>query len=864
MKSFEIRKMWLDFFASKKHYIEKSFSLIPHKDSTLLWVNAGVTPLKKYFDGTQVPACCRIANIQKCIRTNDIDNVGHTSRHHTFFEMLGNFSIGDYFKKEAIHFAYELLTSSQWFALSLDKIYITYFPTDKDTYQYWVDLGVKKEHLIPLKTNFWKIGVGPSGPCTEIFFDRGIKYDLRHKELIIEGIENDRFIEIWNVVFSQYNCDPNIPMEQYPELPSKNIDTGAGLERFATILQNTNSNFETDLFLPLIKALEQLSQVTYQGQTSFKVIADHLKTLVFAINDGAVLTNEKRGYVLKKLLRKAVNQGKKINLHCPFLHKLVPATVNMMCDFYPELVQNQDMIIKILLQQEHIFGETLKTAEARFLQYVYQKHLSGSNFFKLYDTYGIPEDLIIATAQKHYVTFDHLEFKKLLEQHQKMSKKKKLFMADMNQQEEKFLNFKEKSEFVGYHQGHTVTKVIRVFDQGIVLLQTPFYAPMGGQIADDGFINGVLVTNIVKLPNGQFLHEVEGYFHEGQEVVAQIDQNKREQISYHHTATHLLEEVLRQTLGKHVEKQGSWVGFDSLRYDFNHFEKITAETLIKIEQRINHQINERLGVQIEELFLPEAQMRYSSLLEKNQKAKYYNKIRIVKIGPDFIDLCGGTHAKNTYALNRFAILSCETISSGVYRIEAVCGAHLDQKIAHKLLSYQKSQQDLIKKAQKNEIPGVIFDIPVSPKIQQSYQDIVNAQQYVKLLQQKLLLFEKIILRYHQNKLIQEKDRFLPDHITKELFVIIEETKPIEALKYFVNYLFDSLQLEVLFLCYVTSEKVVFLCKSKTIHAGQLVKKVSLLALGAGGGSPFLGQGGTKITKNMNQVMKFLKEKFYIF
>ncbi|AGL90217.1 alanine--tRNA ligase [Candidatus Phytoplasma australiense] len=862
MKSFAIRKMWLDFFSSKGHHIEKSFSLIPHQDPTLLWVNAGVTPLKKYFDGSQTPLCKKIVNVQKCIRTNDIENVGETARHHTFFEMLGNFSIGDYFKKEAIHYAYELLTSSKWFSFPLDKLYITYYPTDKDTYKYWLELGIRKDRLIPLKSNFWQIGPGPSGPCTEIFFDRGEKYDKRNKELIIEDLENNRFIEIWNIVFSQYNCDPKLSIEQYQELPNKNIDTGAGLERLAAILQEADNNFETDLFFPLIKSIAKLSQIPYhQSPKAFKIIADHLKTLVFAINDGATLTNEKRGYVLKKLLRRSFIQGKKLNFNQPFLHNLVDPTINMMQDFYPELTKNKNYIKDILLKQEHVFLETLKTAEAKFLYYAKKKSLSGINFFKLYDTYGIPEDVIIDYAKINNVSVDYKGFKFLLEKHRQISQKNHIFISKMNQQEEKFLNFREKSEFVGYNNFALKTKVIKVFDKGIVLAQTPFYAPMGGQIADEGFIDGKKVKNITKLPNGQHLHQIEGSFYEGQEVFAQIDKKVRDQISYHHTATHLLETVLQNELGSHLEKQGSSVGYNSLRYDFNHFEKLTPEKLIKIEKEINGLIKKNLSVEIQKIPTQEAKENYSDILSKNPKAKYKDEVRIVRIGNDFsIDLCGGTHASETKNLEKFVILSYETISSGIYRIEAVCGNNIKTALVDKLKPYQLTVKQLIQKAQTKKL---FFEALPVPQINQSYQDILDYQNYLKELQKQIFICEKKDLEYRCKKMIQEKDKFLPEKISKETLIIIEEDINMEVLKCFMDNIFDTLKIDILFICQLNLSKVVFLCKSKTWHAGKLVKEISSLALGSGGGNAFLAQGGSKTTQTIKQTIKTLKNKFKV-
>ena len=352
MTAQQIRETWLNFFKSKGHKIEASASLIPQNDPTLLWINAGVAPLKKYFDGSEKPESPRLTNVQKCIRTNDIENVGKTARHHTFFEMLGNFSIGNYFKEDAIKWGLELLTDDKWFGFPLEKLYITYYPDDIDARNFWIENGVDPSHLIPRADNFWEIGEGPCGPDTEIYFDRGSSYDERGVELISDDIENERYIEIWNIVFSQFNSKANLERQDYPELPNKNIDTGAGLERFACVIQETETNFETDLFFPVIKKVEELTGVTYEGQMAFKVIADHVKALVFSISDGAMLSNEGRGYVLRRLLRRAVKYGRFLGMNKPFLFKLVDEVVNMMGAFYPNLYETKEIVSKIILKEE--------------------------------------------------------------------------------------------------------------------------------------------------------------------------------------------------------------------------------------------------------------------------------------------------------------------------------------------------------------------------------------------------------------------------------------------------------------------------------------------------------------------------------
>src|SRR5690554_2984665 len=417
----EIRQIWLNFFKENGHRIIESSPLIPFDDPTLLWINANIAPLKKYFDGTNVPPAKRMANVQKCLRTKDISNVGLTARHHTFFEMLGNFSVGDYFKKEAIEMAFELLTSEKYFNFPLEKLFMSYYPTDLDAKNIWLSLGVPETHLVASKENYWEIGPGPSGPNTEIFYDRGSKYAEGGIELIAQDIENDRYVELWNIVFSQYNAEEGKKRSEYLELPYKNIDTGAGLERFASILQNTKTNFETDLFLPIIKELEKITNIKYTGQTSFKIIADHIKTLVMAISDGAVLSNEGRGYVLRRLLRRALKHGKQLNINGPFLTKLTEAVVFIMGDWYKEVKQNIKITNKIIKSEEEKFLTTLAKGEALVAKIAKEKNeINKEDSFLLFDTYGFPLELQEEYASEHNIKVDSEGFYKLLKERQKL------------------------------------------------------------------------------------------------------------------------------------------------------------------------------------------------------------------------------------------------------------------------------------------------------------------------------------------------------------------------------------------------------------------------------------------------------------
>ncbi|HHT55836.1 MAG TPA: alanine--tRNA ligase, partial [Acholeplasma sp.] len=608
MTSNEIRNTWLRFFKNHNHHVLESSSLVPVNDPTLLWINAGVAPLKKYFDGSEKPVSNRLTNVQKCIRTNDIENVGLTTRHHTFFEMLGNFSIGDYFKEEAINLAYELLFSKEYFNFPLDKIYITYYTNDLDAKKYWLNLGIKESHLVAMDDNYWEIGEGPSGPNTEIFFDRGIEYDKRGIELIKEDLDNDRFIEIWNIDFSQFNSKEGLKRSEYPELPNKNIDTGAGLERFACILQNSKTNFETDLFMPIINETEKLSGVKYEGQMAFKVIADHIKTLVFAINDGATLSNEGRGYVLRRLLRRALKFGRNINLNKPFLYLLIDSVITTMGGFYKDISKNKEIISKIILSEEEQFLKTLNEGEKHFFDSIKNTNkIDGKTAFKLYDTYGFPIELTLEYAKDNNVLVDIDGFNEELLIQKERSRSAREKVDSMKSQDEAYLNFNEKSIFVGYDIFETNSKVIKIFDNGIVLDKTPFYATSGGQVADLGTINNIEVEDVVKLPNGQNLHVLDTKdFKQGDLVVAKIDINNRSEVMKNHSATHLLHQALKDVLGSHVNQQGSLVNSEYLRFDFNNFENLTNNEILEIEKIVNSKIKEGLNVNISEMKIDDA------------------------------------------------------------------------------------------------------------------------------------------------------------------------------------------------------------------------------------------------------------------
>lgn len=689
LSSNEIRKMWLDFFKSKGHKVEKGASLIPHNDPTLLWVNSGVAALKHYFDGSEIPPSRRITNVQKSIRTNDIENVGMTARHHTFFEMLGNFSIGDYFRKEVIEWAVEILTSPKYFGMDKNNLYMTYLPSDKDTYDNWIKNGIDPSHLVPLESNFWQIGEGPCGPNTEVFYDRGEKYDPKHigLKLLQDDIENDRYIEIWGIVFSQYNAVEGVKRENYKELPSKNIDTGAGLERIACILQGTPTNFETDLFMPIIRATEKMAKVPYKEPylMAYRVIADHIRAVTFALLDGESFSNEGRGYVLRRLLRRAMRYGLMIGIEKPFLCFLVPIVALIMEPYYPEF---NGQVVRISMQvkaEEEKFLKTLSSGEALLREMIAdKKKLSGKDAFKLYDTYGFPIDLTKDICKENGVEVDTDSFDKEMDEQKERARNSRKDIQSMRKQSKDLLEFADKSEFI-YDNIDINSSVIGLFKDGVsvneisdegdvIIEKTTFYAESGGQVADSGIIFNnecrANVTNVQKAPNKQHLHHVvleHGSIHLGDVFTLQIDHYKRELTRRNHTATHLLQEALEQVLGNHVNQQGSYVSDEYLRFDFNHFDKISTEQLNKIEEIVNNNIAHNHKVETKILPIEEAKKLGAKALFSE---KYGDIVRVVIVDDVSKEFCGGTHVDNTKDIGVFKIENEESIASGIRRIQA--------------------------------------------------------------------------------------------------------------------------------------------------------------------------------------------------
>lgn len=730
LSSAEVRQMFLDFFQSKGHSIEPSASLVPVNDPTLLWINSGVATLKKYFDGSVVPENPRITNAQKSIRTNDIENVGKTARHHTMFEMLGNFSIGDYFKNEAIHWAWEFLTSPEWMAFDPDKLYVTVYPKDTEAKRIWAEeVGLPTEHIVEIEDNFWDIGAGPCGPDSEIFYDRGPEFNdvAEDDPENYPGGENERYLEIWNLVFSEFNHQPD---GSYEPLPHKNIDTGMGLERMVSIVQNAPTNFETDLFLPIINAVANLSGRVNYGDSkttdiSFKVIADHIRALSFAIGDGALPSNEGRGYVLRRLLRRAVMHGKKLGIDTAFLYKLVPIVGEIMESYYPEVLEQQEFIEKVIRNEEERFHETINEGLDILNQVIAQLKadgqdtLAGQDIFKLYDTYGFPVELTEEVAEDEGLKVDHQGFEQEMDAQRARARAARQTELSMGVQSALLTDIKVDSRFVGYDsleansellviiQAEALHDSVSTGEAKLIFAETPFYAEMGGQVADTGTIvaeDGTIVaevTDVKKAPNGQFLHTatIKAPLKEGVNYFLQVDQHRRNKIIKNHTATHLLHKALKEVLGSHANQAGSLVAPGHLRFDFSHFGQVTSEELSQMEQIVNQKIWEALPVVTIETDIDTAKGMGAMALFGE---KYGHDVRVVNVADWSIELCGGTHVANTEDIGIFKIVSESGIGAGVRRIEAVTSQEA-YTLLHEEEAQLKAIAGIVKSAQLKEV-----------------------------------------------------------------------------------------------------------------------------------------------------------------
>ncbi|MCA1015253.1 alanine--tRNA ligase [Bacillus stratosphericus] len=869
LTSAQIRQMFLDFFKEKGHAVEPSASLVPHDDPTLLWINSGVATLKKYFDGRVVPENPRICNAQKSIRTNDIENVGKTARHHTFFEMLGNFSIGDYFKEEAIEWAWEFLTSDEWIGFDPNLLSVTVHPEDEEAYVLWRDkMGVPEERIIRLEGNFWDIGEGPSGPNTEIFYDRGEAYgnDMNDPELYPGG-ENERYLEVWNLVFSEFNHNPD---GTYTPLPKKNIDTGMGLERMVSVIQNVPTNFDTDLFMPIIRAVETISGESYgeskEKDTAFKVIADHIRTVAFAVSDGALPSNEGRGYVLRRLLRRAVRYAKTIHIHRPFMYDLVPVVAEIMKDFYPDVQAKEEFIAKVIKNEEERFHETLNEGLAILSEVIKKERdngssqISGKDVFKLYDTYGFPVELTEEYAEDENMTVDREGFQLEMEKQRERARNARQDVGSMQVQGGALGDIKAESTFIGYENLTADARIIGLLQNGeivteahegetvqILLDETPFYAESGGQVADKGTLKSaeaiIDIKDVKKAPNGQHVHEgvvVSGTVQKGIEVTAEVESALRKGIVKNHTATHLLHQALKDVLGSHVNQAGSLVNENRLRFDFSHFGQVTKEELSQIEKIVNEKIWEGISVAIDLKPIAEAKEMGAMALFGE---KYGDIVRVVQVGDYSIELCGGCHVQNTAEIGLFKIASESGIGAGTRRIEAVTGKGAYEELNDQLAILEKAANEL--KSNTKDVPKRIASLQADLKEVQRENESLLA----KLSQAEAgSILEKVIEVGGVNVLTEKVN-----------------AKDMNHLRTMVDDLKAKLGSAVIVLGAVQNGKVNISAGvtkdviEKGLHAGKLVKQAAEICGGGGGGRPDMAQAGGKQPEKLEEALATVEE-----
>lgn len=868
LSSSQIRQMFLDFFQEKGHTIEPSASLIPVDDPTLLWINSGVATMKKYFDGSVVPKNPRMTSSQKSIRTNDIENVGKTPRHHTLFEMLGNFSVGDYFKKEAIAWAFELLTSPKWFGWDKDKLYMTVYPKDTDAKKYWEAVGVSPDHIIEIEDNFWDIGQGPSGPDSEIFYDRGADFD----ELAPDdpenypGGENDRWLEVWNIVFSQFN---HTPQDTYEPLPRKNIDTGMGLERVVSIFQHAKTNFETDLFLPMIKQTEAFSDhkkygVNKQDDVAFRIIADHARAITVAIGDGALPSNVGRGYVIRRLIRRAIVNGQRLGINASFLYKLAPVVGETLKSYYPEVLEQRDYIEKVIRSEEDRFNETLADG-LKLLHDVIadtkaesKNEIDGPTAFKLYDTYGFPYELTKEEASEVGLGVDKQGFEVEMHKQKERARNARSGAKSMGVQRDLLVKVKDDSEYVGYDTLDVKdAKLIDIVENEklvseskadtieVIFDKTPFYAEMGGQVADRGVIldeNGDKVADVIDVqhaPNGQNIHTIKTQesLVKGQRYHLVVDKLFHSRVEKNHTATHLLDQSLRNVLGGHTQQAGSLVEPGYLRFDFNHFGQVTDEDLQKVEQMVNKQIFKEIDVKTV-VTDPKTGKKMGAIALFSEK--YGDKVRVVSIGDFSVEFCGGTHVKNTRDIGLFKIVSESGVGAGVRRIEAVTS-----KDAFKLLNTQASElkqiSDSLKVTQLKDVPT---------RVEQLQDEIKNLKAKQDSLEAKLAGQQAESVFNHKQEAGQST-----------IITGIIKDAGMDQLRQLTDTWRSKRLSDVLVLGTGSGQKanlVVAVSDNKIkdgIKAGDLIKSIASNIKGGGGGRPNMAQAGGKDPSGLDKAMK---------
>lgn len=862
-----IRREYLNFFKSKGHLTKNSFSLIPKNDKSLLLIGAGMAPLKKYFTGAETPPCNRMATVQKCVRTGDIDNVGLTPRHLTFFEMLGNFSFGDYFKKEAIEWAWELLTDV--LKIEKDRLWVTVYLDDDEAAELWHNnVGIPREKIVRLgkEDNFWELEVGPSGPCSEIYFDTGADRGCGSPDCK-PGCDCNRFLEIWNLVFTQFDKD-----EQgvYHPLPNPNIDTGMGLERVSCVLQDKPTVFDVEPLLSVVKKVSEIANVPYGVETekdvSMKIICDHSRAATFMIGDGVIPSNEGRGYVLRRLIRRAIRQGKSLGIHNEFLTQPVKVVIDEWKEAYPELSEKESYILKIISLEEEKFkitidqGLELLMKEIHLLKEENKDILDGNVAFKLYDTYGFPYELTEEILAENEIKFDKVAFKTIMDEHRQMAREARTKTGSSGWKDEDFVLDVPKTEFLGYNSLTDTCEVIAIVVDGeqvntisegqsgtIVLDKTPFYAESGGQLGDTGKIiteeAEALVTDTKKFNKIIHLHEVtikEGSISVGDKVTATVNSDQRKNTAKNHTSTHLLHKVLKEMLGDHVNQAGSMVAHDRLRFDYTHFEAVTPEVLKEIERRVNEAILSDYSVNTDVLNIDEAIKSGATALFDE---KYDDVVRVVSVGDFSKELCGGTHIDETAKIGMFKIVSEGSIASGVRRIEAITG--------RAAINYL------------NQLSDVTEELSVALKA--SIDECVGKANAIrKELKEK----DKEIQKLNNELLKQNIGNILNDfEVINEvkLFAISIKGKDANSLREIADKIKDKNESCAILLASDLGDKVLFVSSvtkdlvQKGIHAGNIVKEAASITGGGGGGRPDFAQAGGKNPEKINEAIEAVRQ-----
>ncbi|HIY54043.1 MAG TPA: alanine--tRNA ligase [Candidatus Agathobaculum merdavium] len=858
----ELREMYLKFFETKGHLRLPSFSLIPQNDPSLLLINSGMAPMKPYFTGEQEPPRHRVTTCQKCIRTGDIENVGKTARHGTFFEMLGNFSFGDYFKKEAIAWSWEFLTSPEWVGIDPDRLYPSIYQDDEEAFEIWnKDIGIPAERIFRFgkEDNFWEHGSGPCGPCSEIYYDRGPEYGCGRPGCTV-GCDCDRYMEVWNNVFSQFDNDGN---GNYTELKQKNIDTGMGLERLACVVQGVGSLFDVDTVRNITNKVSEIAGKHYgdseKTDISLRVVTDHIRSTVMMICDGVIPSNEGRGYVLRRLLRRAARHGKLLGIDRPFLSEVATTVINESGGAYPELVEKQKYIHKVIENEEASFNKTIDSGLNILNERIAAadgKELPAADAFQLYDTYGFPIDLTLEILEEQGMTTNRDEFDRLMNEQRERAREDRKKMGDLGWQSEDLgLDKSIKTRFDGYETLGEAAKVLAIVNEGepsgaaakgekitVVLDHTPFYAEMGGQIGDHGILEGkngvVTVSDVQKTKDGKYMHigvVTEGGISVEDEVQAKVDAEYRQAICRAHTSTHLLQKALRKVLGDHVEQAGSYTANDHIRFDFTHFAALTAEELAQVEALVNEDILAGYPVITEEMSIDDAKKKGAMALFGE---KYGAVVRVVQAG-DSIELCGGTHLDNTAKAGSFKIIGEASVAAGVRRIEAVTGKAV--------LSYLNERQHILSEAaaalktSPNELPA---------KIEQTVGELRAMTKKVEKLNGKVASLQMVDL------LNVARDVKGVNVIATKL-----EDASAETLRTMGDNIKEKAPNMVAVLSAVNDGKVNLLCVcgaeavKKGAHAGKIIKEVAKMVGGGGGGRPDSATAGGKQPEKLEETLE---------